>query len=75
MTLLQTQSEKYKDHLLPGYTHLQLAMPSSFGLWFGAYAESLVDDIITLKGAFDVEIKIHWVQQLVMVLLFRSTEH
>src|SRR6186713_3178697 len=52
--LLQTQSEKYKDHLLPGYTHLQLAMPSSFGLWFGAYAESLVDDMITVKGAFDV---------------------
>ena len=52
--LLQTQSEKHKDHLLPGYTHLQLAMPSSFGLWFGAYAESLVDDMITLKGAFDV---------------------
>ncbi|TMI66147.1 MAG: argininosuccinate lyase [Bacteroidetes bacterium] len=52
--LLQTQSEKYKDHLLPGYTHLQLAMPSSFGLWFGAYAESLVDDMITLRGAYDV---------------------
>ena len=52
--LLQMQSEKYKDHLLPGYTHLQLAMPSSFGLWFGAYAESLVDDVITLKGAYDV---------------------
>ena len=52
--LLQAQSEKYKDHLLPGYTHLQLAMPSSFGLWFGAYAESLVDDMITLKAAFDV---------------------
>lgn len=52
--LLQTQSEKYKDHLYPGYTHLQLAMPSSFGLWFGAYAESLVDDTITLKGAYDV---------------------
>ena len=52
--LLQIQSEKYKDHLLPGYTHLQLAMPSSFGLWFGAYAESLVDDMITLKGAYDV---------------------
>ena len=52
--LLQTQSEKYKNHLLPGYTHLQLAMPSSFGLWFGAYAESLVDDVITLKAAFDV---------------------
>ena len=52
--LLQTKSEKYKDHLLPGYTHLQLAMPSSFGLWFGAYAESLVDDMITLKGAYDI---------------------
>lgn len=52
--LLQTQSEKYKDYLLPGYTHLQLAMPSSFGLWFGAYAESLVDDMITIKAAYDV---------------------
>jgi argininosuccinate lyase len=52
--LLQSQSEKYKAHLLPGYTHLQLAMPSSFGLWFGAYAESLVDDLITLKAAYDV---------------------
>jgi len=52
--LLQSQSEKYKNYLLPGYTHLQLAMPSSFGLWFGAYAESLVDDLITLKGAYDV---------------------
>lgn len=52
--LLQTQSEKYKDHLLPGYTHLQLAMPSSFGLWFGAYAESLVDDLVTLQGAWEV---------------------
>src|SRR4030095_16313971 len=51
---LQTQSEKYKDHLLPGYTHLQLAMPSSFGLWFGAWAESMVDDLITLKAAYDV---------------------
>ncbi|MBN8781443.1 MAG: argininosuccinate lyase [Sphingobacteriales bacterium SCN 48-20] len=52
--LLQQQSEKYKAQLLPGYTHLQLAMPSSFGLWFGAYAESLVDDVITLKAAYDV---------------------
>jgi argininosuccinate lyase len=52
--LLQSQSEKYKSHLLPGYTHLQLAMPSSFGLWFGAYAESLVDDVITVKAAYDV---------------------
>jgi argininosuccinate lyase len=52
--LLQSQSEKYKEHLLPGYTHLQLAMPSSFGLWFGAYAESLVDDVVTIKAAYDV---------------------
>lgn len=52
--LLQIQSEKYKDELFPGYTHLQLAMPSSFGLWFGAYAESLVDDMVTIKAAYDV---------------------
>lgn len=52
--LLIKQSEKYKDHLYPGYTHLQLAMPSSFGLWFGAYAESLVDDLITLQAAYEV---------------------
>jgi argininosuccinate lyase len=52
--LLITQSEKYQDHLLPGYTHFQIAMPSSFGLWFGAYAESLIDDLITVKAAYDV---------------------
>ncbi len=52
--LLLEQSEKYKQHLFPGYTHLQLAMPSSFGLWFGAYAESLVDDLITLQAAYEV---------------------
>jgi argininosuccinate lyase len=52
--LLLTQSERYKGHLLPGYTHLQLAMPSSFGLWFGAYAESLVDDLITLESAYRI---------------------
>lgn len=52
--LLQVQSEKYKHHLLPGYTHLQLAMPSSFGLWFGAYAESLTDDCISIKAAYDI---------------------
>ena len=52
--LLQEQSEKYKDYLLPGYTHLQLAMPSSFGLWFGAYAESLADDVTTVKAAYDI---------------------
>ena len=52
--LLQQKSEEYKDDLLPGYTHLQLAMPSSFGLWLGAYAESLVYDVITLQSAFKV---------------------
>lgn len=52
--LLISQSEKFKDHLLPGYTHLQLAMPSSFGLWFGAFAESLVDDVITLEAAYRI---------------------
>ncbi len=52
--LLLVQSEKYKDDFLPGYTHLQLAMPSSFGLWFGAYAESLVDDLLTLEAAYRV---------------------
>lgn len=52
--LLLQQSEKYKDFLLPGYTHLQLAMPSSFGLWFGAYAESLVDDIISLHATWEI---------------------
>ncbi len=52
--LLQAKSEEHKDLFLPGYTHLQLAMPSSFGLWFGAYAESLVDDMIMLRSAFDV---------------------
>ncbi len=49
---LQTQSERYKDVLMPGYTHLQVAMPSSFGLWFGAYAESLTDDMLFLQAAF-----------------------
>ncbi|MBA4057891.1 MAG: argininosuccinate lyase, partial [Marivirga sp.] len=52
--LLVQQSARYKDHLMPGYTHLQLAMPSSFGLWFGAYAESLVDDVITLQAAYRI---------------------
>lgn len=51
---LQKLSEQYKDILMPGYTHLQIAMPSSFGLWFGAYAESLVDDMEILKSAFKI---------------------
>jgi argininosuccinate lyase len=50
--LLIANSEKFKDKLLPGYTHLQIAMPSSFGLWFGAYAESLVDDLELLSAAY-----------------------
>ena len=52
--MLQTQSERYRNVLMPGYTHLQVAMPSSFGLWFGAYAESLVDDLQVLQGAYRV---------------------
>jgi argininosuccinate lyase len=53
-TLLQEKSEQHKNDLLPGYTHLQLAMPSSFGLWLGAYAESLVDDMTVLQSAYHV---------------------
>ncbi len=51
---LIAKSNQFKDVLLPGYTHLQIAMPSSFGLWFGAYAESLVDDLRLLKAAYDI---------------------
>ncbi len=50
--VLIAQSDKYKNVLMPGYTHLQIAMPSSFGLWFGAYAESLIDDMLFLQAAF-----------------------
>lgn len=49
---LQKQSERYQQVLMPGYTHLQVAMPSSFGLWFGAYAESLADDLLLLEAAY-----------------------
>ena len=49
---LQQQSERYRHVLMPGYTHLQVAMPSSFGLWFGAYAESLADDLLLLQAAY-----------------------
>ncbi len=52
--LLILQSNNYQNDLLPGYTHLQLAMPSSFGLWFGAFAESLVDDVISLQAAYKI---------------------
>lgn len=49
---LIAQSNRYKNVLMPGYTHLQIAMPSSFGLWFGAYAESLADDMLFLQAAY-----------------------
>jgi argininosuccinate lyase len=52
--VLIAQSNRYKEVLMPGYTHLQIAMPSSFGLWFGAYAESLVDDMMMLQAAFKI---------------------
>ena len=52
--LLLSKSEEHKGNLLPGYTHLQLAMPSSFGLWFGAYAEGLSDDLIPLQAAYRI---------------------
>ena len=51
---LQALSEQYKEVLMPGYTHLQIAMPSSFGLWFGAYAETLVDDLQLVAAAYRV---------------------
>jgi argininosuccinate lyase len=52
--LLINLSEKYQKVFLPGYTHMQIAMPSSFGLWFAAYAESLLDDLIIMKGAYQI---------------------
>lgn len=51
---LQSLSEEHRDKLMPGYTHLQIAMPSSFGLWFGAYAEALVDDMQMLAAAYKI---------------------
>ncbi|MGL5561249.1 MAG: lyase family protein, partial [Tannerellaceae bacterium] len=53
-TTLIAQSNRYKEVLMPGYTHLQIAMPSSFGLWFGAYAESLADDLQLLQAAYKI---------------------
>lgn len=52
--LLQQKSEQNKNVLMPGYTHMQVAMPSSFGLWFGAYAESLADDLVLLTTAYEI---------------------
>ena len=55
--LLTTLAEQHQDKLLPGYTHLQIAMPSSFGLWFGAYAESLIDDLEMMLAAYKISNK------------------
>jgi len=52
--LLMDLAEQHKNHFLPGYTHFQVAMPSSFGLWFSAYAETLVDDVMLLNGAYQI---------------------
>ncbi len=52
--VLIDQSNRYKEILIPGYTHLQIAMPSSFGLWFGAYAESMVDDLQLMQAAYKI---------------------
>ena len=52
--LLLSLAEKYQDNLLPGYTHLQIAMPSSFGLWFSAYAECLIDDLYFWQSAYKI---------------------
>jgi argininosuccinate lyase len=52
--IMIAQAEQYKDYLMPGYTHLQVAMPSSFGLWFSAYAESLADDFLLLQAAYRI---------------------
>lgn len=52
--VLLEQAEKYREVLMPGYTHMQVAMPSSFGLWFGAYAEALADDLAYLQGIYGV---------------------
>lgn len=52
--ILISQSNLFKDVLLPGYTHMQVAMPSSFGLWFGAYAESFTEDMILLQAAYNI---------------------
>jgi argininosuccinate lyase len=54
INILIAQSNRYQSVLMPGYTHLQVAMPSSFGLWFGAYAESLVDDLQLLQAAYKI---------------------
>jgi argininosuccinate lyase len=73
--LLTELSERFKSVLLPGYTHLQIAMPSSFGLWFGAYAEGLVDDMEMLQTAYQLANKIHLVRVLDMVLRFPESYH
>ena len=71
-TLLEL-SERHREVIIPGYTHMQAAMPSSFGLWFGAYAETLIDDLKILRASYDVVNQNPSVQQQVMEILFRWT--
>lgn len=70
---LQELSERYRDVLMPGYTHLQIAMPSSFGLWFGAYAETLVDDMQLVAAAGTSPTRIRSVRPPATVRRSRST--
>ena len=68
-------ADKYKNDLLPGYTHLQVAMPSSFGLWFSAYAEALIDDVILLNAAHTIcDQKTLWVVLPATAVRFPLTE-
>ena len=69
--VLISQSNRYKDVLLPGYTHLQIAMPSSFGLWFGAYAESLTDDLQMMQLLIKFATATRWALRPDMALLSR----
>lgn len=70
---LQELSERYRDVLMPGYTHLQVAMPSSFGLWFGAYAETLVDDLRLVAAATTSPTRIRWARRRATARRSRST--
>ena len=66
-------AEKHQNDMLPGYTHLQIAMPSSFGLWFSAYAETLADDLLLLNAAHKCVIKTPWGVRLAMGVHFLLT--
>ena len=69
-----TLADRYKDQLLPGYTHLQIAMPSSFGLWFSAYAEILADEVLLLNTVHTYVTKIHSEVLLAMAVPSQLTD-